>query len=60
VLPGLVAGQPGKETFRTRIPTGRHGREDGIAAAVAFLVSGGAGHITGQNLRFDGGITRSV
>jgi NAD(P)-dependent dehydrogenase (short-subunit alcohol dehydrogenase family) len=33
-------------------------RED--AATIAFLASGGAAYITGQNIRVDGGITRSV
>ena len=40
-------------------PTSRPLLEE-IAATVSFLVSDGAGYITGQNLRVDGGITRSV
>jgi NAD(P)-dependent dehydrogenase (short-subunit alcohol dehydrogenase family) len=39
---------------------GRYGRSDEIAATVAFLASEGVGYITGQNIRVDGGVTRSV
>ena len=38
----------------------RYGTVKEIAATVAFLLSDGAGYITGQNLRVDGGITRHV
>jgi NAD(P)-dependent dehydrogenase (short-subunit alcohol dehydrogenase family) len=60
VLPGFIDSLPEKEEFRGRIPMGRYGRVEEIAATVAFLASDAAGYITGQNLRVDGGITRSV
>lgn len=60
VLPGFIDSLPEREAFRARIPMGRYGRMEEIAATVAFLASDGAGYITGQNLRVDGGITRSV
>jgi NAD(P)-dependent dehydrogenase (short-subunit alcohol dehydrogenase family) len=60
VLPGFIDSLPEKEEFRARIPMERYGRTDEISATVAFLASEGAGYITGQNIRVDGGITRSV
>jgi NAD(P)-dependent dehydrogenase (short-subunit alcohol dehydrogenase family) len=60
VLPGFIDSLPEKEQFRERIPMGRYGRMDEISETVAFLASSRAGYITGQNLRVDGGITRSV
>jgi NAD(P)-dependent dehydrogenase (short-subunit alcohol dehydrogenase family) len=39
---------------------GRYGTVAEIAATAAFLLSTDAGYITGQNLRVDGGLTRSV
>ncbi len=60
VLPGFIDSLPENEAFRSRVPMGRYGMVDEISATVAFLASDGAGYITGQNLRVDGGITRSV
>lgn len=60
VLPGFIDSLPEKEQFRSRIPMGRYGTTEEIAETVAFLLSDGARYITGQNLRVDGGITRSV
>lgn len=60
VLPGWIDSLPGTEERRASVPMGRYGRADEIAATIAFLASEGAGYITGQNLRVDGGVTRSV
>ncbi len=60
VLPGFIDSLPEKEEFRARIPMGRYGTTAEIAEVIAFLASDGAAYITGQNLRVDGGITRSV
>lgn len=60
VLPGFIDSLPEKGEFRERIPMQRYGRTSEIADVVSFLASEGAGYITGQNLRVDGGITRSV
>ena len=60
ILPGFIDSLPEKPAFKERIPMGRYGRTDEIAKTVSFLASEGAGYITGQNIRVDGGITRSV
>ena len=60
VLPGFIDSLPEKPEFRDRIPMKRYGKTQEIAAVIGFLASEGAGYITGQNLRVDGGITRSV
>jgi NAD(P)-dependent dehydrogenase (short-subunit alcohol dehydrogenase family) len=46
--------------FLAGIPAGRYGKAEEIARSVYFLLSTDAGYSTGQNIRVDGGITRSV
>ncbi|MEM7347133.1 MAG: SDR family oxidoreductase [Chloroflexota bacterium] len=60
ILPGFIDSLPEREEFRSRIPMERYGTVSEIAETAAFLVSDGAKYITGQNIRVDGGITRSV
>lgn len=60
VLPGFIDSFEADESTVSRIPMGRVGRVAEIADTVAFLLSDAAGYITGQNIRVDGGITRSV
>jgi NAD(P)-dependent dehydrogenase (short-subunit alcohol dehydrogenase family) len=60
ILPGFIDTFAEQDEIRARIPMRRYGRAEEIADTVAFLASDGAGYITGQNLRVDGGITRGV
>jgi NAD(P)-dependent dehydrogenase (short-subunit alcohol dehydrogenase family) len=60
VLPGWIDSLPATEERRQAVPMARYGTAEEIAATVAFLVSEGAGYITGQNIRVDGGLMRSV
>ena len=60
VLPGWIDSLPAKDERRQSVPMQRYGTSDEIAATVAFLASEGAAYITGQNIRVDGGLMRSV
>lgn len=60
VLPGFIDSLPEKEERRERIPMERYGAAREISDVIAFLASDGASYMTGQNLRVDGGLTRSV
>lgn len=60
VLPGFMDSYPESAETLAAIPAGRFGRTAELADTVAFLLSDAAGYITGQNIRVDGGLTRSV
>jgi NAD(P)-dependent dehydrogenase (short-subunit alcohol dehydrogenase family) len=60
VLPGWIDSLPATEERRGSVPMQRYGKSAEIAATVAFLASEGAGYITGQNIRVDGGLMRSI
>ena len=62
LLPGTVMTERIKELGETanqliaRVPAGRGGLPEEFGAACAFLCSGRASYITGQNLLVDGGL----
>lgn len=60
VLPGWIDSLPATEERRDSVPMKRYGTSAEVAATISFLVSEGAGYITGQSLKIDGGLTRSV
>jgi NAD(P)-dependent dehydrogenase (short-subunit alcohol dehydrogenase family) len=60
VLPGWIDSLPQSDERRQSVPMARYGTSEEIAATIAFLLSPGAGYITGQSLRVDGGLMRSV
>lgn len=60
VLPGWIDSLPATDERRQSVPLQRYGTSEEIAATIAFLASEGAAYITGQNIRVDGGVTRSL
>ena len=60
VLPGFIDSLPEQEEFRARIPMGRYGKVEEVAELIALLASDRVPYLTGQNIRIDGAMTRSV
>jgi len=60
VLPGWIDSLPATDERRQSVPLQRYGTSEEIAATIAFLASEGAAYITGQNIRVDGGLMRSL
>jgi 3-oxoacyl-[acyl-carrier protein] reductase len=63
VAPGFVAtdmtdalSEAQRQALLAQVPLGRLGSAEEVAAAVAFLVSPGAGYITGIQLHVNGGM----
>jgi NAD(P)-dependent dehydrogenase (short-subunit alcohol dehydrogenase family) len=60
VLPGYIESFEIDEETQESIPMRRRGSVAEIAKTAAFLLSEDSSYITGQNIRVDGGLTRSV
>ena len=60
ILPGFIDTHGANAEVASGIPARRFGRPEEIGETAAFLLSDGAGYITGQNIRVDGGLSRSV
>ncbi len=60
VLPGFIDSLPETADRRARIPMGRYGTVGEVSALINYLASDAAAYMTGQNIRLDGGLTRSV
>ena len=60
VLPGYMDSFEIDEQTRDSIPMRRRGSVAEVAKTAAFLLSEDSGYIAGQNIRVDGGLTRSV
>lgn len=60
VLPGWIDSLPEVDERRDSVPMARYGKSEEVASTIAFLLSEGAGYITGQSIRVDGGVIRSI
>ena len=69
VAPGLIdagmsepiyADPEFRERRGSKVPLGRLGTAEDVAAVVLFLASSGAAYVTGQNLLVDGGVTSNI
>ena len=60
VLPGWIDSLPEVDERRESVPMRRYGTSEEVASTIAFLLSEAAGYITGQSIRVDGGVIRSV
>lgn len=60
ILCGWIDSLPVSDERLGEIPMQRYGKTEEIASTIAFLASDNAAYMTGQNLRVDGGLSRSI
>ena len=60
ILPGFIDSLKPKKEFIERVPLQRAGKVREISSVISLLASKDCEYITGQNIRVDGGITRSI
>ena len=60
LLPGFVDSLPSTEARVARIPAGRYATVREAAETIYFLASPASSYLTGQAIRLDGGLTRSL
>ncbi len=60
ILPGFIDSLKPKNEFIKRVPLRRVGKVREVSSVVKLLATEDGSYITGQNIRVDGGITRSV
>jgi NAD(P)-dependent dehydrogenase (short-subunit alcohol dehydrogenase family) len=60
ISPGWIARRRLRRKDHAQHPAGRAGRDADIAELTAYLLSGAAGFVTGQNFVADGGMTRKM
>lgn len=60
VLPGYIDSWQAPEEFVAGLPAKRLGTVEEISKTVTFLLSDGAGYLTGQNIRVDGALVSAL
>ncbi|MTB45100.1 SDR family oxidoreductase [Providencia sp. wls1922] len=60
ILCGWIDSLPISDERLNEIPMQRYGKTQEITSTIAFLASDNAAYITGQNLRVDGGLSKSI
>ena len=60
ILPGFIDSLQENSDFKKRIPLQRYGKMAEVSSLIELLASDNGAYITGQNIRIDGGITKSI